>query len=84
MYKYPENFSYLQELLVLNLAENNIFGNIPNSMRYLSSLKLLLLHQNHLEGELPSFQDLGGNKFFGKLPAWVGEFLIFVEVKPKV
>jgi hypothetical protein len=40
------------------------------------------LPQNLLEGELPSFfrnyrnlntLDLGGNKFSGKLPSWIGE-----------
>jgi hypothetical protein len=51
-------------------------------MQHLSSLEVLLFPQNLLKGELPSFFrnyknlntfDLGGNKFFGKLPSWIGK-----------
>ncbi|XP_059436255.1 receptor-like protein EIX2 [Corylus avellana] len=74
----------LQWLLILDLAENNISGNVPSSMQYLRSLEVLSLSQNHLDGEFPSFfrnysnlqsLDLGRNKFFGKLPTWLGESL---------
>ncbi|XP_059438783.1 receptor-like protein EIX2 [Corylus avellana] len=74
----------LQRLLILDLAENNISGNVPSSMQYLRSLEVLSLSQNHLDGEFPSFfrnysnlqsLDLGRNKFFGKLPTWLGESL---------
>jgi Leucine-rich repeat (LRR) protein len=69
-------------LWVLDLAKNNISGNVPSSMRHLSSLIELSLSQNNLEGELPSFfrnyrflqsLDLRENKFSGKLPAWIGK-----------
>ncbi|XP_059436257.1 receptor-like protein EIX2 [Corylus avellana] len=78
--KLPPHWKDLQQLLVLDLAENNIFGNVPSSMRHLSSLAHLSLRQNHLEGELSFFRnygnltslDLGGNKFSGKLPIWIG------------
>jgi hypothetical protein len=72
---------------VLDLAENNISGNVLNSIRYLRSLEVLSLSQNHLDGEFPSFfinyrnlksLDLGRNKFFGKLPTWLGESLPFL------
>ncbi|KAK7827188.1 receptor-like protein EIX2 [Quercus suber] len=74
----------LHNLVFLDVANNNISGKLPSSMQFLSSLRWLSLGKNHLEGQFPSFLknctkllnlDLAGNKFYGKLPAWIGESL---------
>ena len=79
----PPHWDDMQSLYFLDISDN-ISGKLPSSMRFLSSLQWLSLGQNHLEGELPSFLrectklvslDLGGNKFFGNIPVWIGESL---------
>ncbi|KAL3533535.1 hypothetical protein ACH5RR_007056 [Cinchona calisaya] len=70
-------------IIYLNLANNNFSGKIPNSIGSLDMIKTLQLRNNSFT-ELPQsfrncinldFLDLGQNKFFGNIPAWLGESL---------
>ncbi|KAK1364273.1 hypothetical protein POM88_039834 [Heracleum sosnowskyi] len=49
----PDNWMYLQGLVILNLGYNNISGRIPMSIGELVSLQTLFLRNNMLYGELP-------------------------------
>ena len=79
----PPHREELQNLYLLDVANNNISGKLPNSRQFLSSLRWLSLGKNHLEGKFPFLKnctklvnlDLAGNKFYRKLPAWIGESL---------
>jgi Leucine-rich repeat (LRR) protein len=71
-------------LVVLNLANNNLSGEIPSSVGSLFSLQTLSLNKNSLYGELPmslkncsmlKFLDLSRNQLSGEIPAWIGESL---------
>jgi len=67
----------------LNLANNNLTGELPAALWSASTLQFLSLHSNNLSGALPDAQtfaaltqlgslDLGGNDYTGSLPAGVG------------
>ncbi|KAH9702424.1 protein kinase domain-containing protein [Citrus sinensis] len=65
----------------LNLAENNLTGNIPESLENLTSLQILNLSCNQLGGSIPkpsglfstlSSIDFAHNNFNGSLPLEVG------------
>ena len=71
-------------LLILNLANNNFFGEVPSSFSFLSNLQTLSLHNNTFSGHFPNslkncsylrFMDLGNNRFSEKIPAWIAEDL---------
>ncbi|GKV51215.1 hypothetical protein SLEP1_g57884 [Rubroshorea leprosula] len=71
-------------LVILNLANNHLFGKIPNSIGSLYHLESLDLQNNNFSGEIPSslgscsalqFLNLNYNSFFGKIPTWIGERL---------
>ena len=70
----------------LNLANNNISGEVPSSLGLLTQLETLSLSKNSFYG-LPmkncsslSFVDLGNNRFFGQVLAWVGESLPLLNI----
>ncbi|PIN19976.1 Leucine-rich repeat protein [Handroanthus impetiginosus] len=74
-------FMKLMRLFYLNLANNNFFGEIPNSIGF-CSLYSLHLENNSFTGYLSRLLkncsnliilDLGGNKFTGKIPSWLGD-----------
>ncbi|MDH7944292.1 hypothetical protein QGM61_10715 [Pseudohongiella sp. SYSU M77423] len=67
----------------LNLANNNLTGELPAALWSASTLQFLSLHSNNLSGALPDAQtfaaltqlgslDLGGNDYTGSLPTGVG------------
>ncbi|KAI3705152.1 hypothetical protein L1987_75385 [Smallanthus sonchifolius] len=73
-----------EKLVVLNLSNNTLSGEIPSSLGFLSQLQALYLRKNAFVGEVPMslsnctklrFMDLGGNKLSGNIPAWIGETL---------
>nr|GMC80332.1 LRR receptor-like serine/threonine-protein kinase GSO2 isoform X1 [Ipomoea batatas] len=74
------NKSFVDDLHVLNLANNRFSGNVPNSLGSLLELESLHLRNNNLTGQLPSslqnctslsVVDFGGNKFTGRIPSWI-------------
>ena len=80
----PNCFMHWRKLIVLNLAGNNFFEEVPTSLGSLSRLKTLNLNNNNFSGELPSslgncssliVMDLGKNRFSRNVPAWIGEGL---------
>ncbi|XP_031126942.1 receptor-like protein EIX2 [Ipomoea triloba] len=75
------NKSFVDDLHVLNFANNRFSGKVPNSLGSLIELESLHLRNNNLTGELPlslqnctslSVVDFGGNKFTGRIPSWIG------------
>jgi len=56
----PEFGDELTRLMVLDLWNNSLTGNIPVLLANLSSLTSLVLGQNHLEGTIPP--GLGGSR----------------------
>lgn len=77
-------WSNLQRLTVLNLANNQFSGPIPNSMNSNCALSSLHLRNNSFTGQLPSSLshctgltviDLGNNSFSGAIPLWIGDTL---------
>ncbi|TKY49864.1 Receptor protein 12 [Spatholobus suberectus] len=72
-----------KDLLMLNLANNNFSGEIPNSIGALQQVLYLHLNNNNFLGRLIFLKnctelkllDLGDNKFSGEMPNWVGETL---------
>jgi hypothetical protein len=66
----------------LNLANNNLSGEIPSFIDHMSRLETLNLHNNSFVGELPLslslcislvFLDQSTDKFQGEIPDWIGE-----------
>ncbi|CAL9116803.1 unnamed protein product, partial [Musa acuminata var. zebrina] len=82
---------YCNQLIILDLGENKLFGKIPKWIgRNLSSLKVLSLRSNLLNRVIPenivnltSLQvlDLSSNNLFGSLPSSLGNFTAMVEVQ---
>ena len=77
------------ELLALDMRDNRLFGNVPNSISRLSKLRILLLRGNFLSGFIPnhlchltqiSLMDLSNNSFSGPIPKCFG-FIQFGEIK---
>ncbi|XP_076911724.1 receptor-like protein EIX2 [Bidens hawaiensis] len=75
---------FYEKLVVLNLSNNSLSGEIPSSLGFLSELQALYLRRNAFVGEVPTslnnctklrFVDLGENNFSGNIPAWIGETL---------
>jgi hypothetical protein len=75
--------NFVDSLNFLNLANNNMSGEIPASIGFLHELKILQLRNNNFVGELPSLinntylsvLDLSVNKLSGYLPTWIGTHL---------
>ncbi|XP_071902524.1 receptor-like protein EIX2 [Coffea arabica] len=77
-----DNSRHLKKLLVLDLSANHLSGTVPGSIFLLPELQKLKLNDNHLSGDLSNYQinnasflellDLGGNRFAGKIPKWLG------------
>ena len=75
---------YWPNLVILNLAGNNFYGEVPSSLGLLSQLETLSLSNNSFSGDLPlslkncsllTFINFENNRFFGKVPTWIGEDL---------
>ncbi|GKV45932.1 hypothetical protein SLEP1_g52958 [Rubroshorea leprosula] len=71
-------------LVIVNLANNKLFGKIPSSIGSLYQLETFDLCNNNFSGEIPwslgncsalQFVDLSYNRFSGIIPAWIGERL---------
>ncbi|XP_062008629.1 receptor-like protein EIX1 isoform X1 [Rosa rugosa] len=80
----PHFWNNIPFLYIVDMSNNSLSGTIPRSMDSLGSLLYLILSSNNLSGELPSLRnctgmkslDLGENKFFGNIPAWIGESML--------
>ncbi|KAL6143124.1 hypothetical protein ACLB2K_053820 [Fragaria x ananassa] len=80
----PHFWKSIPELYIVDMSNNSLSGTIPRSMDSLVSLRYLILSNNNLSGKLPSLRnrtgmkslDLGENKFFGNIPAWIGESML--------
>ena len=77
------------KLMSLDMRDNRLFGNVPNSISRLSELRILLLRGNFLSGFIPnhlchltqiSLMDLSNNSFSGPIPKCFG-FIQFGEIK---
>ncbi|RHN66977.1 putative non-specific serine/threonine protein kinase [Medicago truncatula] len=74
-------FNLTNDITSLDLALNNIYGEIPSSLLNLQNLRHLDLSNNQLQGsiidrisQLPNFQylDISANMFSGLIPSTVG------------
>ncbi|GMH14459.1 hypothetical protein Nepgr_016300 [Nepenthes gracilis] len=73
-----KNFS--DQLSVLDLRSNKLYGTLPSSFGNCNNLRTLDLNGNQLEGQLPSLLscqglevlDVGNNNFKGMFPYWLG------------
>ncbi|CAJ2677194.1 unnamed protein product [Trifolium pratense] len=68
-------------MIILNLANNNFIGSIPDSFGSLINLHMLLMYNNDLSGKIPNtlrnctmmtLLDLQSNRFSGPIPSWIG------------
>ncbi|XP_065638671.1 LRR receptor-like serine/threonine-protein kinase SIK1 [Quercus suber] len=84
----PDCWKYGYHLVTLNLANNNLSRQIPNSMGQLIHLKTLQLENNSLSGEVPlslktctdlTVLNLAKNRLLGNVPAWISENLQNLE-----
>lgn len=84
----PDCFRYWN-VFILNLANNNFSGRIPNSIDPSCNIMSLHLRNNSLTGKFPSslkncsaimMIDLGNNKISGTIPAWIGDSLLELVV----
>ncbi|RXH98645.1 hypothetical protein DVH24_010970 [Malus domestica] len=87
--EFPQEWSLLTDIMILDAAYNNLSGKLPSSMGALGSLFMLKMNNNNLEGEIPQSLenctclrniDLGDNKFTGKIPSWIGLNVPFVSI----
>ncbi|KAL0360170.1 UNVERIFIED_CONTAM: Receptor-like protein EIX1 [Sesamum radiatum] len=84
------NCSSMEKIAVLNLENNQIYGEIPHSLGQSECwLQILLLRNNNLSGELPpnlkncyilAVLDVGGNQLTGHIPAYLGSNLPYLQV----
>ncbi|KAL0351427.1 UNVERIFIED_CONTAM: Receptor-like protein EIX2 [Sesamum calycinum] len=84
------NCSSMEKIAVLNLENNQIYGEIPHSLGQSECwLQILFVRNNNLSGELPSnlkncfilgFLDVGGNQLTGNIPAYLGTNLPSLQV----
>ncbi|KAK8498377.1 hypothetical protein V6N11_069873 [Hibiscus sabdariffa] len=79
----PDCWKQWQGIRVLNMANNNLTGRIPDSLGYLGFM-FLNLRNNKLSGEPPLTMadnnqlfmlDIGENQFTGNIPKWIGKSL---------
>ncbi|KAI3809093.1 hypothetical protein L1987_25061 [Smallanthus sonchifolius] len=80
---------FQESIVVINLSNNKLSGEIPSSLGFLSNLEALYLRANAFVGEVPTslsnctqlrFLDLGENKLSGFIPEWIGEKLLELYV----
>ena len=90
----PSSLCKLRLLLLLDISENKLTGQIPDCAAITSetnitsmSINNLSLRNNNLSGEFPSFLqdcpqlsflDLAHNNFVGTLPTWIGDKLPYL------
>ncbi|KAK3189111.1 hypothetical protein Dsin_028672 [Dipteronia sinensis] len=76
-----DNFSHLQELLVLDVYDNEFNGSLPLGVTQLPKLKHLHLGGNYFSGKIPTsyggldqlvYLHLGGNDLSGTIPGELG------------
>lgn len=74
-------FKGLKWLKKLNLANNELMGQIPRSITRLPKLQELMLQDNQFEGELPKFDqgkltlaNFANNRFRGRIPEALQQF----------
>ncbi|XP_074283984.1 receptor-like protein EIX2 [Silene latifolia] len=79
--KFPNCWSYFDQLVNLQLANNSLWGNLPTSMGALDELRGLQLSNNKLSGEIPTslvnckslaFLDVANNSMVGQIPPSFG------------
>ncbi|XP_075646913.1 receptor-like protein EIX2 [Castanea sativa] len=80
----PRHWMSMPNLEAIDLSRNNLLGNIPTLLCSLPILNWLQLSYNNLSGDLFSTlqnckslysHDVGGNRFSGTLPKWIGKRL---------
>ncbi|KAF7820345.1 receptor-like protein EIX2 [Senna tora] len=75
-----------KSLEFLNLASNNLSGEIPDCWMMWPCLVTLKLQNNHFTGNLPTsmrslaFLEMGENQFSGVIPLWVGQSLFNLKI----
>ncbi|XP_039119421.1 receptor-like protein EIX1 [Dioscorea cayenensis subsp. rotundata] len=81
----PHCWNQLSWLAIIDLANNNFFGNIPNAIVSLTNLQSLHLRKNGLSRNLPfSLKNantlvvlhIGENKISGIIPSWIGSLVL--------
>ncbi|KAL0326249.1 UNVERIFIED_CONTAM: Receptor-like protein EIX2 [Sesamum radiatum] len=80
----------MEKINVLNLANNQIYGEIPDRLGQSECwIQVLLVRNNNLSGELPSnlkncyllaVLDVGGNQLTGNIPPYLGADLPYLQV----
>uniref|UniRef100_A0A061RK54 Putative leucine-rich repeat receptor-like protein kinase n=1 Tax=Tetraselmis sp. GSL018 TaxID=582737 RepID=A0A061RK54_9CHLO len=71
-----KTWSKLTDLLMINLADNKLDGELPLDLNFFRSLKYLYLMNNRVAGRLPrtigslEYMSLDGNRIAGQLPSW--------------
>ncbi|XP_074283972.1 receptor-like protein EIX1 [Silene latifolia] len=79
--KFPNCWSYFDQLVNLYLENNSLWGNLPTSMGALDQLQGLQLSNNNLSGEIPAslvnckslaFLDVANNSLVGHIPPSFG------------
>ena len=73
-------------LKILNLAENQLTGELPASLAQLPALEQVVLYNNQLEGEVPEFDsdslqvlDIRHNQFSGSVPVPLTQDSLFYK-----
>ncbi|KAK4413244.1 Receptor-like protein EIX2 [Sesamum alatum] len=84
------NCGSMERIAVINLANNQISGEIPHTLGQSECwIQMLLLRNNNLSGELPSnlkncyilaILDVGGNQLKGNIPAYLGANFPYLQV----
>lgn len=74
--------AFPSQAVYIDMSDNYLSGKLPSSVGSMMFLLILMLSNNRLSGELPpelqnctniNTLDLGGNKFSGNIPEWIGE-----------
>ncbi|BFG37781.1 hypothetical protein CerSpe_240550 [Prunus speciosa] len=84
----PHFWNNMPSLGCIDLSNNSLSGTIPRSLGSLTLLKFLILSSNNFSGEVPSLKnctylrilDLGDNKFFGPILAFIGESMLSLKI----
>ncbi|PKU67646.1 LRR receptor-like serine/threonine-protein kinase FLS2 [Dendrobium catenatum] len=82
----------MSSLIVLDLSNNNLIGEIPDSICHMSQMIMLDLSQNNLSGEIPkcmgktssfmeiNFISLSNNNLWGSIPQWIGNLSMLLSL----
>ena len=74
----PEEISRLENVVTIDLSDNSLSGNLPNSLKNCKSLEELLMAYNQFSGPIPNIVaelkglevlDLSSNKLSGSIPS---------------